>query len=162
MTSDLEDQVVDVHLLLLLHDVDDETVNVVPLPLQSAGGVLVDVQVRLSGQQPDGRGDALQTAGRHLPVQLQHTCEQTERAESERKRTKDSGVSACGECLTPARLIGLAADQRSSLADERQQSVKQHGGRQAGFLLQSVHSNLLQRRTESRLSANASGDTFRK
>lgn len=71
--SDLEDQVVDVHLLLLLHDVDDQAVDVVPLPLQCAGRVLVHVQVRLSGQQLDGRGNALQTARRHLLVQPQHT-----------------------------------------------------------------------------------------
>lgn len=69
VTSDLEHQVVDVHLLLLLHDVDDQTVDVVPLPLQRAGGILVHVQVRLSGQQPDRRRDAVHTASRHLLVQ---------------------------------------------------------------------------------------------
>lgn len=46
-----EDQVVDVHLLLCLHDLDDEAVDVVPLPLQRAGRVLVHVQVGLLGQQ---------------------------------------------------------------------------------------------------------------
>lgn len=56
------------HLLLLLHDVDDQTVDVVPLPLQRAGSVFVHVQVSLSGQQVDRFRDALQTARRHLLV----------------------------------------------------------------------------------------------
>ena len=57
--------------------------------------------------------------------------------------------------LTLAGLFRLAAGQRSSLADERQQSVQQDGGGQAGRLQQSVHSNLLHRRTESPRSVNA-------
>lgn len=56
------------HLLLLLHDVDDQTVDVVPLPLQRAGCVFVHVQVSLSGQQVDRFRDALQTVRRHLLV----------------------------------------------------------------------------------------------
>lgn len=46
-------------------------------------------------------------------------------------------------CLTLAGLIRLAAGQRSSLADERQQSVQKDGRRQASRLQQSVHWNLL-------------------
>lgn len=41
--SNLEYQVVNVHLLLLLHDVDDQTVDVVPLPLQRASSVFVHI-----------------------------------------------------------------------------------------------------------------------
>lgn len=72
---------------------------------------------------------------------------------------KSSSVSARYECRTLAGLIRLTAGQRSALADERQQSVEQHGDRQAARLQQSVHLNLLQRRTESRLSVNASQET---
>lgn len=67
-------------------------------------------------------------------------------------------MCVCCKCRTLEGLVGLAADQRSSLTDERQQSLKQDGSRQAGRLQQSVHSDLLQRRTESRLSVNASGE----
>lgn len=48
--SHLEDQVVDVHLFLPLQDVNNQTVNVVPLPFKGAGSIFVHVQVRLLGQ----------------------------------------------------------------------------------------------------------------
>ena len=73
MTSDLKDEVVDVHLLLLLHDVNDQTVYVVSLPLQRPGCILVHIQVRLCGQKPERLWDAIQTARRQLLVQTQHT-----------------------------------------------------------------------------------------
>lgn len=67
---------------------------------------------------------------------------------------KGSSVSACYEFQTLAGLVGPAAGQWAAIADERQQSVAQHGGGQPSRLQQSVHSNLLQRRIESRLSVN--------
>lgn len=67
---DLEDQVVDVHLLLLLHDVDDQAVDVVPLPLQRARCILVHVQVRLFRQQLYRGGGSPQAVGHHPLVQV--------------------------------------------------------------------------------------------
>lgn len=66
--SHLEHQVIDVHLLFLLHDVNYQTVDEVPLPLKSSRRVLVYIQVRLSGQQPHRRWDALQAVGCHLLI----------------------------------------------------------------------------------------------
>lgn len=50
LESHLEDQVVDVHLFLPLQDVNNQTVNVVPLPFKGAGSIFIHVQVRLLGQ----------------------------------------------------------------------------------------------------------------
>lgn len=71
--SHLENEVVNVHLLLLFQNVDDQTVNVVPLPFQCAGSVFIHIQVHLSGQQLDGCGDAVHATGRHLLVDPQDT-----------------------------------------------------------------------------------------
>lgn len=68
--SHLEDQVVDVHLLLLLQDVNNQTVDVVPLPLKGAGSIFVHVQVRLLGQEGNARGDAVRS---RLLTELQYT-----------------------------------------------------------------------------------------
>lgn len=46
-----EHQVVYVHLFLSLHDLDDDAVDEVPLPLQRAGSILIHIQVGLLGQQ---------------------------------------------------------------------------------------------------------------
>lgn len=67
--------------------------------------------------------------------------EEQQRGSERRRRRRSRGA----EGLTLARLLRLAAAQRSSLADERLQSVQQDSSRQAGGLQQSFHRNLLQR-----------------
>ena len=69
----------------------------------------------------------------------------------------NTAVCVCCKCRTLEGLVGLAADQRSSLTDEWQQSLKQDGSRQAGRLQQSVYSDLLQRRTEPTVSEHIRG-----
>lgn len=71
-----EDQVVNVHLLLLLDDVYNQAVDDVPLSLQCAGCFLVHIQVCLLWQQLHLSWNSPLAEGGHLLVQCQHTCMQ--------------------------------------------------------------------------------------
>lgn len=73
----LENQVVDVHLLLLLHGANDQAVDVVPLPLQRSRHILVHPQVRLARDQVRGAGPAFLPPGHLLLVEPQDACKGT-------------------------------------------------------------------------------------
>lgn len=68
------------------------------------------------------------------------------------------GGATAGRGLTVAELVGAAAAQRSILANERLESVKQDGIRQAGGLQQGNHGHFLQSHIV-RLSVNTSQET---
>lgn len=49
------------------------------------------------------------------------------------------------ECQTLAGIVRMAAGQRSTLADQGLQSVKQHGSRQTARVKESINTDLLQK-----------------
>lgn len=110
------------HLFLLLQDVNDQTVDVVPLPLQSSGGVLVHVQVRLLGQEGGtSRGTVHAVRGRLL-AEPQHTWRQTGEAVSPTATVKASGVVPATDpgsgrqdgCMSAARPCRSTAAERGA------------------------------------------------
>lgn len=118
------------HLFLLLHGAHDQAVDVIPLPLQRAGHVLVHLQVSLCWYQVRGTGPAHLPPGHLLLVQPQDACRGRRECKGERGGSGRGRGGGRGRGLTVSGLVGRLAAQWAVPANQRLQSVKQDGVRQ--------------------------------